>query len=100
MTNSVHKLAEQYRILASWMEFNDVLPWHVGINWSHDGLIVHLREPSFSRLFAHREVELICDDQGSTWSVESEGILFTCFVPLHQSRVFERNTFTKNQKSA
>ena len=100
MTNSVHKLAEQYRILASWMEFNDVLPWHVGINWSHDGLIVHLREPSFSRLFAHREVELMSDDQGSTWSVESEGILFTCFIPSQQQSRFDKSPFIKAQKSA
>ena len=83
MTNTVQLLAEKYRALASWMEFHDVLPWHVGINWSRDGLIVHLREQSFSRIFAKREVEMIIDDQGTTWTVESEQILFTCFVPSY-----------------
>ncbi|MBM76351.1 MAG: hypothetical protein CMK59_13180 [Proteobacteria bacterium] len=100
MTNTVKTLAEQYRTLASWMEFNDVLPWHVGINWSHDGLIVHLKEPSFSRIFACREVDLISDDQGTTWSVESEGILFTCFIPIHQSNTFGKATLIHEPQSA
>ena len=30
---------------------HETLPWHVGVNWSKDGLIVHLHEQSFARIF-------------------------------------------------
>ena len=83
MIDALHisKLADCYRYLADWMETHETLPWHVGINWSKDGLIVHLHEQSFARIFADKPVDMTCDGQGTTWIFEHNNILFTCYVP-------------------
>ena len=77
----VQKISEQYRLLADWMEKNDELPWHVGTNWSKDALLVHLQAKSFLRLFQGRYASQNSDTQGVTWTIASEGLLFTSFIP-------------------
>ena len=86
-TLHISKLAECYRYLADWMETHETLPWHVGVNWSKDGLIVHLHEQSFARIFADKNVDMTCDGQGTTWIFEHNHILFTCYVPNASSLI-------------
>ena len=77
----IQQLAEQYRCLADWLEKHDVIPWHVGINWSKDALIIHLKEESFMRIFQGHLAEQSNDTLGLTWTVESVNLVFTCFIP-------------------
>ena len=88
-TDALHilRLSECYRYLADWMETHETLPWHVGVNWSKDGLIVHLHEQSFARIFADKSVDMTCDGQGTTWVFEHSHILFTCYVPNTSSLI-------------
>ena len=74
-------LAEQYRLLADWIEKHDTLPWHIGINWSKDALLIHLKKESFVRIFEEKNVQQTCDCLGVTWTIQSEGLIFTCFFP-------------------
>ena len=82
----VKKLSEQYRLLADWMDTNDELPWHVGINWAQDALIVHLREATFLRVFQGLYANQNADAQGVTWTIDAHGLLFTCFIPHTPSK--------------
>lgn len=74
-------LAEQYRLLADWIEKHDTLPWHIGINWSKDALLIHLKKESFLRIFQDKNAQKTADTLGITWTIKSEGLIFTCFVP-------------------
>ena len=79
--NSITQLAEQYRILADWIEECSIIPWHVDVNWSRDTLTVHLREETFFRLFQGKQAVQNTDLQGITWRIQNLGLAFTCFVP-------------------
>jgi hypothetical protein len=79
-----HQLAEQYRLLADWIEKYDTLPWHIGVNWSKDALLIHLKQESFSRIFQGHITHQSVDTLGITWTIESEGLIFTCFIPCSQ----------------
>ena len=74
-------LAEQYRLLADWIEKYDTLPWHIGVNWSKDALLIHLKKESFVRIFQGLCTQQTSDALGITWTIESEGLIFTCFIP-------------------
>lgn len=75
------QLAEQYRRLADWIEKYDTLPWHIGINWSKDALLIHLKRESFVRIFDGQNTQQNHDALGITHTIESEGLIFTCFIP-------------------
>ena len=76
-----NQLAEQYRLLADWIEKYDTLPWHIGVNWSKDALLIHLKRESFSRIFQGHVAQQSADTLGITWTIETEGLIFTCFIP-------------------
>ena len=83
------QLAEQYRRLADWIETYDTLPWQVGINWAKDGLLIHLKPETFQRLFSGYSAQQNIDPLGVTWTLQSEGLIFTCFIPtgMYQSQI-------------
>ena len=76
------QLAEQYRCLADWIKKHETLPWHVGVNWAKDTLIIHLRQESFERIFQGQLTQQSSDTLGVTWTLESEKLIFTCFIPF------------------
>jgi len=79
--SSIVHLAEQYRILADWIEAYSTIPWHVDINWSKDALIIHLHEETFFRIFQGQQAIQHSDLQGITWKIQHLGLSFICFVP-------------------
>ena len=90
-----HQLAEQYRLLADWIEKYDILPWHIGVNWSQDALLIHLKKESFARIFQGHHTRQCSDALGITWTIESEGLIFTCFLPCNDSIQEIQPPFTK-----
>ena len=82
------QLAEQYRRLADWIEKYDTLPWHIGINWSKDALLIHLKKMSFHRIFEGQVAKQNHDVLGVTLTIESEGLIFTCFIPNNSNDTF------------
>ena len=80
-SHTIHRLSEQYRSLADWMEKHELIPYHVGVNWSRDTLIIHLREENFLRIFQGKQAKQTSDAQGTTWTLDSEKLIFTCFIP-------------------
>ena len=85
-SHPTNTLAEQYRLLADWIEKHDTLPWHIGINWSKDALLIHLKKESFLRIFQDKSAQQTADALGVTWTIQSEGLIFTCFVPAEPSQ--------------
>ena len=75
------QLAEQYRRLADWIEKYDTLPYQIGTNWAKDALLIHLKSETFQRIFAGYKAQQSIDSLGITWTLQSEGLIFTCFVP-------------------
>ena len=65
------------------MESHETLPWHVGINWSKDGLIVHLHEQSFARIFADKPVEMTSDGQGIIGYLNITTYCSLVMFPIH-----------------
>lgn len=74
-------LARQYRQLASWIEQHEVIPKSISLNWSRDALIIHLREETFIHAFQGKHARQNADLQGTTWLIEENELIFTCFIP-------------------
>lgn len=77
-------LANLYKNLAEWIERQSIIPWHVHYDHNDNLLIVHMPEQMFFDIFIGETIHSTNETLGYNYTVQKNGLLFTCFVPHRQ----------------
>ncbi len=76
-------IAEQFRVLATWIERNGTTPWHIEFDWGSNQLVAHLDSSIYLDLFPNATPTI--DSIGITWRAHHNGIVFQSFS-THQPK--------------
>lgn len=76
-------IAEQFRVLANWIDRNGTTPWHIEFDWGSNQLVAHLDRTIYLELFPSATPTI--DSIGITWRALHNGIIFQSFS-THQPK--------------